>query len=155
MEQQFRFAIAFLAILGSMVLMSDAKAGIANINSDLTITVDGLKNQQGQVCFSLFAKSKGFPSNKDNSLQAGCVKVAETSVKLNFKGLAAGNYAVAVFHDINGDSTLNRNLIGIPTEGFGFTNNPTIRTTPPKFNDSAVLVAGSSTNTQIDLQYLL
>ena len=152
MQQQFRCVIAFLAILGNMLLMSDAKAGI---DGDLIITVDGLKRHQGQICFSVFVRSKGFPSNKDSSLQAGCVKVTEASVKLNFKDLEAGNYAVAVFHDTNNDGALNRNLIGIPTEGFGFTNNPTIRTGPPKFNDSAVLVAGSSTNTRINLQYLL
>lgn len=152
MQQRFRCAIAFVAILGNMLLMSDAKAGI---DGDLTITVDGLKRQKGQICFSVFTGNKGFPNNKDSSLQTGCIKVAGTSVKLNFRDLEAGNYAVAVFHDVNSDGALNRNFIGIPTEGFGFTNNPAIRTGPPKFNDSAVLVAGSSTNTQINLQYLL
>lgn len=152
MGQQFRLIIAFLAILGNLVLVPNAKAATSN---DLKITVDGLKKQQGQICFSVFARSKGFPSKKASSLRNGCIKVAENSVELNFKNLKAGNYAVAVFHDVNSDGALNRNFVGIPTEGFGFTNNPKILNGPPKFNDSAVLVAGSSTNTQINLQYLL
>lgn len=70
-------------------------------------------------------------------------------------GLRAGSYAIAVIHDANNDGTLNRNLLGIPTEGFKFSRNPTILMGSPRFVDSAFLVAGSITNIQIQLQYLL
>ncbi|GAA6620321.1 hypothetical protein NUACC26_061370 [Scytonema sp. NUACC26] len=73
---------------------------------------------------------------------------------VTFKNLQPGSYAVAVLHDTNSDKKANRNGLGIPLEGFGFSENPVIRTGPPKFND-AVLVAGSTTNIQIQLNYLL
>ena len=65
-----------------------------------------------------------------------------------------GNYAVALIHDANADGILNSNSFGMPTEGFGFSNNPLILTGPPKFNNAAVAVAGANTDIQIKLQYL-
>ena len=44
---------------------------------------------------------------------------------------APGYYAVALFHDENGDHHLNTNALGIPTEGYGFSNNPTLYFGPP------------------------
>lgn len=76
-------------------------------------------------------------------------------MKETFDNLKAGSYAVAVLHDKKGDRQLKRNFLGIPTDGFGFSGNPAIVTGPPKFGDSAFVVAGPSTNIQIQLIYLL
>jgi uncharacterized protein (DUF2141 family) len=73
---------------------------------------------------------------------------------LTFKNLKPGSYGVAVLHNAKGDGKLHRNFLGIPTDGFGFSRNPTILTGPPKFEDSAIFVAGSSTNIEIELMYL-
>lgn len=37
--------------------------------------------------------------------------------------LPAGSYGVIAFHDINGNEKLDTNMIGIPTEPYGFSNN--------------------------------
>ncbi|KYC41284.1 hypothetical protein WA1_22635 [Scytonema hofmannii PCC 7110] len=123
--------------------------------SQLTVEINGLKNRQGQVCLSLFASSRGFPSNSSSAIQSQCVAIAATPLSVTFKNLQPGSYAVAVLHDTNKDNKANRNGLGIPIEGFGFSENPVIRTGPPRFNDAAVLVAGSTTNIQIQLNYLL
>jgi uncharacterized protein (DUF2141 family) len=152
MIKQLRVGIFFLAVVGNLVFLPNARA-IAN--SNLTVEVDGLKSQKGQVCFTLFASNQGFPDNGKRALKGQCVKIKETPQTLTFENLKAGSYAIAVIHDANGDNTLNRNVLGIPTEGFGFSNNPVIRTGPPSFGDSAVFIAGPNTNIQIQLQYLL
>ncbi|GAB1542825.1 DUF2141 domain-containing protein [Scytonema sp. NUACC21] len=139
------------AVLTSMAVPSFAQPGQ---NSQLTVEINGLKNQQGQVCLSLFRSGKGFPSNASNALQTRCVAITAKSLFVTFENLHSGSYAVAVLHDTNSDNKANRNVLGIPVEGFGFSGNPVIRTGPPKFNDAAVLVAGSSTNIQIQLNYL-
>ncbi|WP_016951708.1 DUF2141 domain-containing protein [Anabaena sp. PCC 7108] len=144
--------ILLVPILGNLLFLASARAGL---NSNLTVNVDGIKNQSGKICASLFSKSKGFPADSKKALQSECIEVTEAPQKLIFKNLKPGNYAVALIHDINADGVLNSNSFGIPTEGFGFSNNPLVLTGPPKFNDSAVLVAGSNTDIQIQLQYLL
>jgi uncharacterized protein (DUF2141 family) len=152
MNKRFQVALLLLSILGNFTLIPQTKA---SINSNLAITVNGMKNQKGQVCFSVFSTRQGFPSDTKRALKSQCVKVGDTAVNFNLSNLKAGNYAVAVFHDANGDGNLNTNFLGIPTEGFGFSNNPKIRTGAPNFVESAVFVAGSSNNVQIQLQHLL
>jgi uncharacterized protein (DUF2141 family) len=139
-------------VLSSAMIPSIAQA---NPTSNLTVVVDGLQNQQGQVCVSLFANSQGFPDRGDRAIRAQCVPVAKGQTAVTFRSLALGNYGVAVFHDLNGNGVLDRNFLGIPKEGFGFSRNPTIRTGAPKFSDVAVFVAGTNNTAQVQLQYLL
>ncbi|MBD2203320.1 DUF2141 domain-containing protein [Calothrix sp. FACHB-1219] len=151
MRQGMKVSLALLAFLGNLTWCYSAKA---NFKGNLTVEIDGFKNKQGQVCASIFAKSQGFPNNRDRVIQSQCTKITDTSVKLTFENLPAGSYAVAVMHDKNEDSKLNRNSLGIPTEGFGFSKNPEIRTSAPKFSEAAILLAGPNTNIQVHLKYL-
>ncbi|ARV62876.1 hypothetical protein BZZ01_05905 [Nostocales cyanobacterium HT-58-2] len=146
-------AIALVfAMIGGITRPSSAQV---KQNSQLTVEIDGLRNRQGQVCLSLFTSGRGFPSNSSNAVQNQCTAITATPLFITFKNLQPGSYAVAVLHDANSDNKANRNGLGIPVEGFGFSENPVILTGPPKFNDAAFLVAGSTTNIQIKLNYLL
>jgi uncharacterized protein (DUF2141 family) len=144
--------IALLPILGSFLFLTSARA---DFNGNLTINVAGVKNQSGKICASLFSGSQGFPSDSQKAVKSECIKITENPQKLTFKNLKPGNYAVALIHDANEDGMINTNSFGIPIEGFGFSNNPTILTGPPKFNQAAVFVAGSNTDLQIKMQYFL
>ncbi len=150
LKNKFQVGIVVLSIIGNLAFLPSAEG---SANSNLGVTVKGLKNQKGQVCFSLFSSSRGFPSNDKRAVKAQCVKLGDSNVKLNIPSLKAGTYAIAMFHDSNGDGKLNTSAFGIPKEGFGFSRNPRILTGPPKFGDSAVFVVGSSTNIQIDMNY--
>lgn len=149
MIKGFRVSGLLLVVMG-LTYSSTARA---SLNGNLSVEIAGLKNNQGQVCASIFASSQGFPNNRDRVIQRQCTKITETPVKVSFNNLKAGNYAVAVIHDRNNDLTLNRNILGMPTEGFGFSRNPEIRTSAPKFGDAAFLIAGPNTNIQIQLKY--
>lgn len=149
--QYFRVGSSLFTVLGSLTLALSASA---NSSSTLTIDVDGLRNRKGQVCLSVFAASKGFPTNTKNAVQSQCTKITDAPLKVTLRQLQQGNYAVAILHDENNDGQANRNFLGLPIEGFGFSRNPVVRISPPTFADSAVLVAGSSTNIKIQLNYL-
>ncbi len=145
--------VSFLTVCAIGVMFAPSAKGITNGN--LTVAIDGLKNQKGQVCLTVFSSSRGFPSKSDRAVAIQCVKPAGNRPIVTFRNLKAGSYAIAVIHDINNDKIINTNRIGIPTEGFGFSRNPRILTGPPKFNDSSVLVAGTNTEIEVRLQYLL
>ncbi|OUL23187.1 hypothetical protein BV372_30120 [Nostoc sp. T09] len=149
MRQAMRVSL-LLAFVGNLAWALSAKA---NFNGNLTVEIDGFKNKQGQVCASIFAKSQGFPNNRDRVLQRQCTKITDIPVKLNFENLPAGSYAVAAMHDSNEDLKLNRNSLGMPTEGFGFSKNPEVNSSAPKFSDAAIVLAGPNTSIQIHLKY--
>jgi uncharacterized protein (DUF2141 family) len=150
MKRRLQAIILGLVAFGNLGLLPQASA---NFDGNLNILINGLKSQKGQICLSLFYGSKGFPSNGKRALKSECLKVTGIPQTVTFPNLKAGNYAIAIFHDVNEDGDINTNALGIPTEGFGFSQNPTILTREPKFDESSVLVVGSSTNIQIELQY--
>lgn len=63
----------------------------------------------------------------------------------------AGIYALAIYHDRNGNTKLDKTWIGLPSEPFGLSNNPPKRLAMPKHRDSAFEVNGPRTPVMIDL----
>ena len=70
---------------------------------------------------------------------------ADMPLSVTFEGLGAGTYAVSILHDENSDGEINQGAFGIPTEGFGFSRNPEIKTGAPEFYETAVFVFGETT----------
>jgi uncharacterized protein (DUF2141 family) len=143
---------ARVLLIAAVASLGLATAAQANPGS-LTVEISGLKKPQGQVCLSLFSNGQGFPTQGGSAAQSRCIK-STGPMQVTFGNLASGRYAVAVLHDANGDNQMNRNGLGVPTEGFGFSRNPSILKGVPSFGDAAVAVQGA-TRTQIELVYLL
>ena len=51
------------------------------------------------------------------------MKASGDSITVVFENLKPGKYAVSVLHDANKNKDLDKNKLGIPKEGFGFSNN--------------------------------
>lgn len=111
----------------------------AESTAKLTVVVQGIHHQKGQICLRVFSGEQGFPFSDTSEVQSGCVKITGNSITKNFQGLKPGTYAVAVVDDQNGDYKLNSNLFGIPQEGFGVSKNPiiSVRTGAPKFQQAS------------------
>ncbi|HUN92041.1 MAG TPA: DUF2141 domain-containing protein [Burkholderiaceae bacterium] len=101
--------------------------------ADLRVVVNDVKTDQGVVMVGLFKDPAAFPS----TMLAG-QKTAATpgSVTVVFSGLAPGSYAVSAYQDLDGNGKLNKNLLGIPTEPYGFSRDARGRTGPPSFDDA-------------------
>ena len=140
-----------MAMVGGLAYPAHGQVGQP---TQLAVEISGLNQPEGQVCLNLFNSSSGFPSNRDEALQTLCIATAEGApVLATFENLTPGSYAVSAFHDANGDNEFNRNFVGMPAEGFGFSRNPEARTGPPEFGDAVVLVAGAETRIEIALNY--
>ena len=70
---------------------------------------------------------------------AGFNQRAQTgSIRFVVRDLPPGRYAINAFHDENGNGQLDSNIVGVPTEGYGFANDPTSTFGPPEFDAAAV-----------------
>lgn len=116
-----------------MIISSFAFAG------ELTLTIKNVRNNNGSIRIALWDQATGFPKDYTTSIEQVSV-LAGNEVQYTFKNLKTARYAVAVFHDANNDEDLNTNRLGIPQEGFGFTNNPRIIFGPPTYRKCNVLV---------------
>lgn len=142
--------ILFLIAMGECFFPPRANSSTDSI---IKVQIEGLSETEGQICYSLFDKSEGFPNRSDNIIQAKCVSIRSLMPTFTINNLHYGTYALAVFHDVNKDEELNRSFIRIPQEGFGFSQNPEVITSAPSFSDSAVIVTGAETNLRVQLRY--
>lgn len=114
----------------------------AAMAADLEVSVEGLRSAEGNVRVALHRRADAaeFP---DGAGVAGVFRLAEPEgVRVVFADLPAGDYAVAVFHDADGDGELGTNILGIPIEGYGFSNDARGFMGPPSFDAAAIAVGG-------------
>ena len=120
--------------------------------SEIIVNVNGLRSTEGKIQIAIWKNAEGFPEDYSKSMDQ--MLVPSTLSRAIFKNIEVGDYAVAVFHDKNNDNDLNRNGFGIPTEGFGFSNNPRIIFGPPKFNKAKFKVTeGETKEIEIELKH--
>ena len=107
----------------------------------LTVIVTGLENTHGEVQCSLYNKEGTIPDkelNKYYKMQR--VSINGTQVKVIFKNLPKGRYAVNVFHDENNNSIIDKGLL-MPEEGVGLSNFKTINLFHlPNFKKASFLI---------------
>lgn len=141
-------------LIAILVSTSFAKTANAQPTTTLTVAVNGIKHQKGELCIGIYSNEKGFPLSTKNVVKSACKQITGSSIKQQFTGLKPGNYAVAVVDDQNGDRKLNRDFFGIPKEGFGISNNPTVSITTgtPKFSKARFSLL-KNTTVNIDMKY--
>lgn len=143
-------------LLASLLSLGCISVVNAEPTTKLTVVVNGIRHQKGEICFRVYANEKGFPMSDTSEVQSGCTRITGKSLTKHFYGLKPGKYAVAIVDDQNGNHKLDTDFFGIPKEGFGISNNPTvsIQTGTPKFNKSSFTV-NKDTTINISVKYSL
>lgn len=127
-----RFYIALMVnhqLLAVLIFMTTSLKA-----ATLDIKFTNLRNEDGVIHYLLFKGSDGFPDDDKKSVRKGTIDATETHLTL--KDLEEGDYAFTVIHDENNNGKLDT-FMGIPKEGFGFSNTPTILFGPPSYKKSS------------------
>jgi uncharacterized protein (DUF2141 family) len=104
---------------------------------DLTVTVTNIQNAKGKVSFGLFRKQDSFPI-KGKQFKGVFVETTKSKTKYTFQNLERDSYAVAVYHDENNNGIMDKNLVGAPTEAYGFSRNARATFSAPSFEDAKI-----------------
>ena len=120
--------------------------------ADLHINVVGLRSAQGEIHFGLFNRPEAFP--KGERLAGTRVKVTSGTVTAVFRDLQPGTYAVSLYHDENSNGRFDKNFLGLPQEGYGFSNDarPNLLG-PPSFTKASFTVDEHQKVITITVQY--
>ena len=119
--------------------------------SDLSVQIDGIRNSTGVVRVALFNNVADFPTGQE--FKSSDVKAKVGSVVVLFNELDPGFYAVAVHHDENKDGEMNTNFIGLPKEGYGFSNNAKVFLSPPYFESAAFKMTKENKTVSLSIIY--
>lgn len=125
-------------LLMNLVLMILSSPIIAQHGS-IEIKVNGIENNDGVILIGLYSEGEKFP-DFDMSYAGASPKANKMGTTYTFTEIPAGTYAIAVWHDEDEDQTLDKNILGIPRENYGFSNNVFGTFGPPDFEDAAFKV---------------
>ena len=139
MNRPQRHATRVFAACALVVAAAGAKA------FDLRVEVINAKSDKGTVMGAVYASESGWL--RDGQAVQGVMEPAADKTVLVYRNLAAGQYAVSVFHDENGNRKLDTNPAGIPIERFGFSRDAHGVMGPPKFADAVIDVQADTTIT--------
>ncbi len=116
-------------------MLSPAWAG------ELQVVVTKVRNARGHVVVGVCAKENFLTESCPYNVSAPSVP-GQTTVTV--PNVPPGVWSVQAYHDENDNELVDRDLLGIPTEGIGFSNNAPFRFGPPLFQDAAfeILTAG-------------
>ena len=146
---------ALLAATGAAAAAAAAEtpAPPASTSATLVVEVEGLKDDQGKLHASLYASEEGFPTKPEKALRHVDVPIVAGKARVVFEGLTPGGYAVAAYHDENGDGKLDTGFLGIPTEGLASSNDAKGFMGPPSFEKARVEVGPGNTRIVLKISY--
>lgn len=97
--------------------------------SELTVVLHDVRAQTGLIKVAL-VDSQAAWDGQAAPVQATGAPPSGGQATFVFKDLAPGAYAVLITHDENGNGQLDTNALGMPLEGYGFSNNPRVMRKP-------------------------
>jgi uncharacterized protein (DUF2141 family) len=125
-----------------------AAAGAA----DLTVTVSGIRNASGSVSAGIYNSESSF-TKAPEALVLVRIKATQGSVGFTVHDLPPGRYAVTAYHDENDNGRLDFDPTGVPTEGYGVSNDARNPQAPPEFAKVAFEFRDQSKSVAVNIGY--
>ena len=138
MKRSLLLAAAFALSL----LVPLTPALCAGPDSGIRVVVKGLHNDQGRLGCSLFNNPNGFPREEKKQFRGMWTQKHNNIAVCDFAGVPAGTYAVSVLDDTNSNGKMDFNFIGLPTKGYGFSNDAKATLSPPSFSAASFNYSG-------------
>ena len=141
------FALLMLAILSGVAFAQEPCPGIH-------VKILNIRNSTGTVDCALFASPDGFPREfLHSAIVVMVLKIQETQARCDFQDIPPGTYALAVIHDENMNGRLDTNWLGVPKEGYGFSNDVKVVRGAPSFSDASFPYDGQTLNFTLSMHY--
>jgi uncharacterized protein (DUF2141 family) len=139
-----------MAFIATALLVVSAATPAAN----LIVIVGNVQQDSGEVMAGLFFDHPAdFPKSITKGMSTPAKeRDAQGRLRITFSDLAPGNYAATVYHDINSDGKLTTNLMRIPSEPYGFSNNARGAFGPPSFKDAAFAIGEEDLTIEIQIK---
>jgi len=129
--------VAFSAALAIVTAAPAFAQNAASTQNILHVQLTGFRSNNGTARCSLFndRDPSAFPSNGDKSFKLAMTPtIKNATAKVDFTGIPPGKYAVVCYHDENSNGKFDENMLGMPKEGYCFSNNIKPRLSAPGFD---------------------
>lgn len=131
------FALCWIPTAQAQTDHSNASQGV------LSLTLEGLESDRGQIWVGVYAGAEDWAAEAE--ARTAWVDVREGRAVVVIDQVPAGEIAVQVFHDANGNRDFDTNFAGIPRERYGYSNNPRPRFRAANWDEAAFELAPGET----------
>jgi len=121
--------------MNRLIILTIGVSSVLAQAADLAITVKGVRSADGTVFLAVYDSDKSF-MKVPQATTTRRLNASKGDLKIVIHDLPAGKYAIASYHDENGNGKLDTNALGIPEEGYGFSNDARGMFGPPKFSEA-------------------
>lgn len=123
--------LCFLLLIFGLFGFSNPPQGA---KGTLVVSVENVNKQSGDLRLGLYISKSSYDA-EDNPDYWIVHKVESTgTVRVVIEDLPFGKYAIAMIHDVNGNTELDYNFVGVPKEPYGFSKK-SARFKKPAFNE--------------------
>lgn len=119
----------------------------------LLVTVSNVRSAEGLIAVTLYADDSSRFLARRGSLYVGRVPARTGVTRVCIYVPAPGTYGLAVYHDANANRRFDRNMVGLPAEGYGFSNNAPTLFGLPRFASVRLAVPRDGFATGVRLRY--
>lgn len=124
----------------------------ADLGLAIAVEVVDLRSDRGEVLAGLYASADGWTS-EGREIASCHTRIRHHRARCVFEGVAPGTYAVALLHDEDDDGHMGRDALGIPQEGYGFSNDAAIGLGPPAYGDALFTHRSENTRLRVHARY--
>ena len=137
-------AVALVAAIGAPGSAPTAAQGTEPGAEQIVFVVHGLRANTGIVRGGIYAAADRW-TQPGHQVAVCTARPTGGTARCTIRPPGPGRYAFAFFHDADGDQVLDRDLVGIPQEGYGFSNDVRPGLGAPPFESAAFSVAAGQT----------
>jgi uncharacterized protein (DUF2141 family) len=119
----------------------------------LQVSVSGMRSTEGNVAITIYPDEPSHFLDGAYKLARQAVPIMLPVTRACFAFVAPGFYAVALFRDENSNGHFDTTLLGIPAEGYGFSNNPKLYLGPPSLNQVRFAAHSGDNSVEIRMKY--
>ena len=101
----------------------------------LTITINGFGSDNGKAMIALFNSEVDY-SETGKNFKSIAANISDSKVEWIIEDLPFGEYAIKLYHDENGNNKMDRNMLGIPSEDYAFSNSASGSFGPADYEDA-------------------
>lgn len=131
MKRIIYFSFILLFTFSVSIFSSDG----AKKRGTLVVKFNGMSSDDGKVIIALCNSDANYKDHKSPFIGKS-ISINKNTAIIEFEDLPFGEYAIKAFHDEDSNDDLNTNILGIPVEDYGFSNNASGLFGPPSWEDA-------------------
>jgi uncharacterized protein (DUF2141 family) len=142
--------LVLIIIFTTISIFAQDTTKIENNAGKFILSVVGFESNDGKAMIALFNSEEGYSETGEN-FKSNALEIEDLKTEWVIEGLPFGEYAIKLYHDENGNNKMDRNMLGIPSEDYGFSNNASGSFGPADYEDAKFVLNQSVQQHEINL----